>query len=898
MIRACLESVVDVVDEMVVYDTGSSDATVEIARGMGAKVFEGYWDGSFSRARNAALEHASGEWILVIDADEQFLGDPVALRALLEHQGAEVEAFLVAVENLHGAGNARSVHTGIRLFRRNVAHYRHRLHEQVVAIDDPERVLNISYLSGARVIHYGYVSEVFESKHKAERNLLLAKAALEDEGQSKAYGLMNYGRALESAGRSEESVETLKEAAAISDDPITHRLALKNLIHILARLGRFDEALEQVEQLRSISLVQIAADIAEGRVRISMGDAEAGLSLLARVPLRGRDDDGMEYTAHTLSAVRGEALASLGKFAEAADVVLEAIRSEGLFEADLSELAGWLIRAGRSPIEIVEVLDVVDLASVLGRLLHQPIDLADILLEGIWARFPDRLEPLAAAGRLAPRLPVARALTWSARLRARGLERACPLVVIARNQDLDPKVRILAGAAAFGSFGEHGVINAVHEARGRLDPVSLAEADEQIDRLAPGLLEADHVEAIISADEIVPATAITFLERGRSSTVTAVSKVAEFPRRGGVNIVGPFEGTSAEANAARSMAMALVNYGVEVSTTTYQSNGRSGTSTWTHFDSGEHPFDTTLLMISPEELASFVMDNGAAAFEKRYMIGLWLWDLEQASQMMSMAARMVHEIWVPSTFAADAISKVTDRLVRRMLLPAESNPHFAHAASDAEFVFLAGVDYEKGFERANPLGVVEAFSKAFYPGEGPKLVIETTHAHQYPAEHARLVEAASARSDVLVLGADPGQVFNSRAVDRSCFVSLHRSEGTGRLITSAMSLGIPTIATAHSFGAEIQDGRDSFPVSFSFAPIPESERWGTSGGQWAEPNLEDAAKAMRSAFDLPKVAKARALRAQKKADHIFSPSACAKAVQDRLAVIDHRRHADLMLHGA
>ncbi|HUW88234.1 MAG TPA: glycosyltransferase [Candidatus Paceibacterota bacterium] len=905
MLRSCLESVADVVDEIVVYDTGSSDSTVEIARSMGARVFEGYWDGSFARARNAALEQALGEWVLVIDADERFLGDRQALRTLLESQGSEVEAFLVAVENLQGAGNARMVHTSTRLFRRSVAVYRHRLHEQVVAIDDPDRPLRTSYLSGARVIHYGYVAEVFQGKNKAERNLELAKAALGDKGQSRAYGLMNYGRALETANRSEEAVQALKEAVSISESSITHGMALKNLIYILGRLGRFDEALAQVEELRRISVLQIAADIAEGRMRISMGETEAGLSLLARVPPRGRDDDGMEYTAHMLAAVRGEALASLGRFAEAADVVLEAIRGEGLFAADLGELISWLITADRSVLEIVEVLDVADLVGVLGRMLSQPMDVADALLEAIWVRFPDQLEPLAAAGRLGPRLPVARALVWSARLRARGLERACPLLLMARNTDVDPRLRILAGAAAFGSFGDHGVINAVHEARSRLDSAARVEADEQIGRLAPGLLEAHHVDSV-AVNEMTPAMIPSFIERGRSIGVAPVPKVAARARRGGVNVVGSFEGTTAAAHVARTLASALASHGVKVSTTSYQSNGRPGSEEWTHGDDGDYPFDTTILVISPEELANFVMDNGASAFENRYMIGLWLWDFERPSQMMSTAARMVHEIWVPSTFTADAVAQATDRPVMRMFLPvSHEQPPLRESPAAAGFTFLASVDYDIGFERQNPLGIVEAFGKAFRPGEGPRLVIETAHAEHYPADHARLVAALAGRSDMVVLSDShgiSGRILNSRVAGQSCYVSLHRSEGTGRVLARAISLGIPTIVTRHSFSAELQDGREGFLIPCNRVPISESERQGAADGRWAEPDLDEAAKAMRLVFEQPKLATAKAARAKDRGRRLFSTGASAKAVRDRLAVIDHLRHgnarAEELLHHA
>ena len=139
MLGACLESVRDAVDEIVVYDTGSNDRTVQIAREAGATVVEGEWEDSFAVARNAALLHATGEWVLSIDADERLQTHPDVLRAQLAAPHSDVEAYLVAIENLHGPGNPRSVHTAIRMFRRRSATWRHRLHEQVVAADDPAR---------------------------------------------------------------------------------------------------------------------------------------------------------------------------------------------------------------------------------------------------------------------------------------------------------------------------------------------------------------------------------------------------------------------------------------------------------------------------------------------------------------------------------------------------------------------------------------------------------------------------------------------------------------------------------------------------------------------------------------------------------------------------------------
>src|SRR5262252_4050456 len=75
-IRECLESARDFVDEMIVVDTGSTDRTREIARECGARVEEFVWCDDFAAARNASIDAATTDWILVLDADERL--DPAS----------------------------------------------------------------------------------------------------------------------------------------------------------------------------------------------------------------------------------------------------------------------------------------------------------------------------------------------------------------------------------------------------------------------------------------------------------------------------------------------------------------------------------------------------------------------------------------------------------------------------------------------------------------------------------------------------------------------------------------------------------------------------------------------------------------------------------------------------
>lgn len=70
VLSSCLDSVKTLVDEIVIVDTGSTDRTVAVAEGYGARVYHHPWEDDYSKHRNQSLSHATGDWILIMDADE------------------------------------------------------------------------------------------------------------------------------------------------------------------------------------------------------------------------------------------------------------------------------------------------------------------------------------------------------------------------------------------------------------------------------------------------------------------------------------------------------------------------------------------------------------------------------------------------------------------------------------------------------------------------------------------------------------------------------------------------------------------------------------------------------------------------------------------------------------
>ncbi|MDT7961519.1 MAG: glycosyltransferase, partial [Armatimonadota bacterium] len=115
-LEECLKSVQGVVDEIVLVDTGSTDATPQIAEKYGAKVIYAEWQNDFAAARNIALQHATGDWILVLDADERLT--PESKQAILNAvRHPQFVGYYLEILNEMGAGDY-FVHRLVRLFRR------------------------------------------------------------------------------------------------------------------------------------------------------------------------------------------------------------------------------------------------------------------------------------------------------------------------------------------------------------------------------------------------------------------------------------------------------------------------------------------------------------------------------------------------------------------------------------------------------------------------------------------------------------------------------------------------------------------------------------------------------------------------------------------------------------
>lgn len=166
-------------DEFIAVDTGSKDDTVALLEAAGAQVFYRAWDDDFAAARNESLSHATGRFILVLDADEM-VSDAAKAEITRTVQDDKVGAATLLMRNELPHGHHRDAPL-LRLFRNAPeVRYQFPIHEEVATSLRPylqTRGLSVVHLEGL-VMHRGYVRERAAGRGKKERDLRILERAL------------------------------------------------------------------------------------------------------------------------------------------------------------------------------------------------------------------------------------------------------------------------------------------------------------------------------------------------------------------------------------------------------------------------------------------------------------------------------------------------------------------------------------------------------------------------------------------------------------------------------------------------------------------------------------------------------------------------------------------------
>ncbi len=240
----CLQSAQSAVDEMIVLDTGSTDETMAIAQSFGATVPTFPWNNRFADARNEALKYATGDWVLVLDADETLAPEiiPMLKQAVLRKTALVVNLLRQEV------GAVQSPYSLVsRLFRRHPQvsfsrPYHAIVDDSVAKLLEQESHWQIIDLPQVAILHDGYTPGAIASGDKRER----ARTTMESffaEHPNDPYVCSKLGALYVETGDFQRGIELLEQGASFpqTTPPVCYELHY-HLGIAYSRIGQSDKA--------------------------------------------------------------------------------------------------------------------------------------------------------------------------------------------------------------------------------------------------------------------------------------------------------------------------------------------------------------------------------------------------------------------------------------------------------------------------------------------------------------------------------------------------------------------------------------------------------------------------------------------------------------------------------
>jgi len=329
--------------------------------------------------------------------------------------------------------------------------------------------------------------------------------------------------------------------------------------------------------------------------------------------------------------------------------------------------------------------------------------------------------------------------------------------------------------------------------------------------------------------------------------------VADALTRAGVNVVGYLDKQLGLGDAGREVVGALTDDVVPVAPLAFGAS--PSPSVDPPFSSGSTiEYRDTLAVVTADQMPTLQDWHPEIFTASDRLIGYCFWELSRLSAAGLAGLHLVDEVWAPTRFVASVFEQVGLVPVHHVPFPVPE-PHpspreretFEPLVSARErTVFGVTFDYWSVHERKNPIGAVDAFTRAFATDEGPLLVVKTLNAASHPVEHARLLDRVGERPDIVVWDehlSTADQFAFLAGLD--VLVSLHRGEGLGKHLAEAMWLGVPCIATGYSGNLDFMSADCARLVGHEMIDVEGGGSIYPAGTQWADPDLDHAAAAMR-----------------------------------------------------
>lgn len=359
----------------------------------------------------------------------------------------------------------------------------------------------------------------------------------------------------------------------------------------------------------------------------------------------------------------------------------------------------------------------------------------------------------------------------------------------------------------------------------------------------------------------------------------------------GINLIGYIRAQMGLGQGCRLMASALEASGIPfgILETRVGNPFHHEDHTWDHKIVKELRYGINLFHVNPEQMPPLQLTLPSDALDRRYHIGIWLWELPEFPDEWSDAFSLVDEIWAPSHFNCESIAKKSPVPVYRIpygiSAPCEDSVGRSRFGLPEDlFLFLCMYDANSTLARKNPTGAIQAYRKAFPDEAGVGLVVKINNPTGEDLQQLSK-ELEGCQHIYLLQETYTKEEVNSLIRCADVFLSLHRAEGFGLVIAEAMLLGTPVVATNWSANVDFMDQDNSCPVSYTLTPIREDCGSYRAGQIWAEPDTGHAAQSCRRLFEDQEFRDRIRRNAQKDIQEKFSIQASAEAIQARIREI-------------
>jgi len=377
----------------------------------------------------------------------------------------------------------------VRIFPRDAARYHGRLHEYVADRVTGDAVTGEA-IGDVELFHSGYTNARFAAKQKGDRNVRLAQLAVSEEGEErKDQAAVDLARSHLFAGKVDEALDVCRTALAGQPSRYYRQLLLGVVASASLAAGRIGDAETALRALREVSDSPQTPDYLEARIRFVAGDHAAALALVESFPEKVVNDHRLIVGRRQLADVEIASLYHLGRHAEAGARLRDSLE-RGELPLSVPHMAQVLEADGAGVAALATLLPRRSLRPLILAAAEAPDIMADDLFEALWHRYPGEPTILASAARIGDRLPLMRALEWSARLRQHGFAPHCTLLSLAANERRTPRERSLAAAIAVEMYADNAAMPLLETALAAVPDDQSAALVEEMSLLAPGIAAA------------------------------------------------------------------------------------------------------------------------------------------------------------------------------------------------------------------------------------------------------------------------------------------------------------------------------------------------------------------------------------------------------------------------